>query len=142
MKEKGRRGEIDAEMKSLPQVAAQPKTEVRSHDHKGEEIEGNGADSVFERLAGRVDRVNEVLHAKARALVQKQNGRMQQRHRKSDIAGPIVEPEIVEPMMGPGAIRAIPKRHQHPEQKVQSNDADGYEADIGRKVDDGEAHWR
>jgi len=140
MKEKSHGGGIDAEMKRLPQMPAQPETKVRSDDHEGEEIEGNGTNGVFERLAGRVDRVEKVHDAKPRVFVQKQNGRMQKRYRKSDIARPIVEPEIVEPMVRPGAMRAIPKRHQHPEQKVQSNHANGYEADIGGKVEDGYAH--
>ena len=142
MKEQSGGAEIDAEMERLPQVAAQLKTKVRSNDHEGEEIEGNGANGVFERLAGRVDRVEKVHNAKARVFVQKQYGRMQKRHRKSDIARPIVEPEIVEPMMRPGAMRAVAKSHEHPEQKVQSNHANRYQADIGRKVEDGDAHWR
>jgi hypothetical protein len=140
MKEESGGCEIDAEMERLPQVPPQPNTEVRSDDHKGEEIEGNGANGVFERLAGRVDRVEQVHNAKARVFVQKQNGRMQKRHRKSDIAGPIVEPEIVEPMMRPRALRAVAESHEHPEQKVQSNHANGNKADVGGKVEDGYAH--
>ena len=140
VKEKSGGSEIDAEMKRLPQMAPQPETNVRSDDHEGEEIEGDGADGVFERLAGRVDRVEKVHDAKARVFVQKQNRGMQKRYRKSDIARPIVEPEIVEPTMGPGTVRAIPKRHEHSEEQIQSNHADRNEPDIGGKVEDGEAH--
>ena|SRR5438067_6866327 len=142
MKEKSGGSEVDAEMKRLPQVAAQLETQIRCNDHEGEKIEGNGADGVFKRLAGRVDRVEKVHDAKARVFVQQQNGRMQKRYRECDIARPIVEPEVVEPAMRPGAVRAIPKRHEHPEEQIQSNHADRNEPDIGGKVEDSHAHWR
>lgn len=142
MKEKSHGGEIDAEMKRLPQMPAQPETKVRSDDHEGEEIEGNGTNGVFERLAGRVDRVEKVHDAKPRVFVQKQNGRMQKRYRKSDIARPIVDAEVVEPAMGPGAMRAVAEGHEHAEQHVQRDRPNSDEADIGRKVEDGEAHGR
>ena len=60
MKEKSGRREINAEMKRLPKMAAQPKAKIRSDHHEGEEIESDGADRVFEWLAGRVNRVDEV----------------------------------------------------------------------------------
>src|SRR5213082_179276 len=63
MKEKSGGGEIDAEMERLPHVAAQLETQIRRNDNEGKEIEGNGADSVFKRLAGRVDRVEKVQDA-------------------------------------------------------------------------------
>lgn len=80
MKEKSGSREIDAEMKRLPKVAAQPKAKVRSEDYESEEIEGNGPNRVFERLAGGVDWIDEVQDAKAWVLVQQQDGRMQERH--------------------------------------------------------------
>lgn len=113
MKEKSGSGEINAEVKSLPKMAAQPKANIRSDDHKGEEVKGNSADRVFKRLAGRVDRVDEVAYAKARVFVQKQDGRMQQRYRETNVTRPIVQPKIIEPVMRPGAMRAVTKRHEH-----------------------------
>jgi hypothetical protein len=141
MKEKSGGCEIDAEMEGLPQVAAQSKTQVGSYDNECEKVERYGANGVFERLAGRVDRVEKVHEAKARVFVEKKDGRMQKRDGKSDVARPIVEPEIVEPMMRPGAMRAIPKRHEHPEKEVHSDCTYSDEADISGKVENADAHW-
>jgi len=96
-------GEINAEMKGFPKVAAEAKTEIGSNDNESQEVECDGANRVFERLAGRVDGVDEVGKAKARVLVDEQDGRMQDRQRESDVARPIVEAEVVESAMGPGA---------------------------------------
>src|SRR5689334_6506665 len=70
MKEKSGRCEVDAEVKRLPHMASQLETQIRSNDNEGEEVEGNGADRVFKRLAGRVDRVEKVQDPKARVFVQ------------------------------------------------------------------------
>lgn len=78
MKEHGPGSEINTEVEGLPKVAAQPKTQVRRNDHEGEDVEGNGADGVLNRLAGGVDRVDKVYDAEARVFVQKQNGRVQE----------------------------------------------------------------
>lgn len=77
MKEKSGGGEIDAEVKRLPEMAAQPKTQVGSHDNECEKAERYGANGVFERLAGRIDRVDEIHQAKPRVFVKKKDGRMQ-----------------------------------------------------------------
>ncbi len=60
MEEESRGGEIDAEMERLPKMAAQPEPKIGSDDHEREEIESDGADRVFKRLARRMNRVNEV----------------------------------------------------------------------------------
>jgi hypothetical protein len=130
-------GEIDAEMEGFPKVAAEAKTEIRGNDNEGQEVECDGANRVFQRLAGRVDGVDEVQKAKVRVFVDEQDGGMQERNRESDVAGPIVEAEVVESAMGPGAVRAIPKGHEHSEKQVQRDRADGQEPDVGREVEDG-----
>src|SRR6266480_37995 len=142
VKEKSGGSEIDAEVERLPQVAAQPKTQIRSNDHEGEEVESDGADGVFERLAGGIDGIDEIHQAKARVFVQKQNGRVQERQRQGDIAGPVVQAEIVESAMRPRAVGAVAESHEHSEQEVQGNRADRNEADISGKVEDAHAHWR
>ena len=77
VKEKSRRGEINSEVERLPKMAAQPEPKIRSDNHEGDEIEGNGADGVFKRLAGRMDGINEIQEPKPWVLVEKQNGWMQ-----------------------------------------------------------------
>ena len=141
MKEKGHSGEINGEMKSLPKMAAQPKSDGRSDDHKSEEIEGNGANSVFQWLAGGMNRICEIQEAKPRVSIEKQDGWMQKRHRESDIARPIVQAKIIEPAMGPRPMRTIPKGHEHSEEKIQGDHAHSHEPDVGGKVEDGDAHW-
>ena len=70
-------GEIDAEMEGFPKVAAEAKTEIRSNHNEGQEVERDGANRVFKRLAGRVDRVDEVHKPKTWVFVAQQDGRMQ-----------------------------------------------------------------
>ena len=81
--------------------------------------------------------VEKIQQAKARAFVQKPDGRMQKRDGKRDIAGPVVKAEVVEPAMRPGAMRAISKGHEHSEKQVQGDRANGHEANLGRRVEDG-----
>jgi len=70
-------------------VAAEAKTEIRGNDNEGQEVECDGANRVFQRLAGRVDGVDEVQKAKVRVFVDEQDGGMQERNRESDVAGPM-----------------------------------------------------
>ena len=140
VEEKSGRSEINAEMERLPKMAAQPKAKIRSDHHEAQETKGYRANGVFERLARRTDRVDKIQESKPRVLVQKQNGRMQKRHRKSDVARPVMESKIIEPPMRPRTMRAIAKRHQHPEKEVQSNRSNSHKADISRKVENGDAH--
>jgi ribosomal protein S28E/S33 len=87
-----------------------------------------------------MNRVDEVYQAKLRTFVERQNGRVQQRNRQSNVAGPVVQAEIIESAMRPRTMRAIPKRHEHPEKEIQCNCANGHKSDVGRKVEDGYAH--
>jgi hypothetical protein len=53
-------GEIDAEVKGLPKPAAQSKTQIGSNNHESQEIQRDSTNGVLQRLAGRVDWVDEV----------------------------------------------------------------------------------
>src|SRR5207244_11750284 len=100
-------------MEGFPKVAAEAKTEIRGNDNEGQEVECDGANRVFQRLAGRVDGVDEVQKAKVRVFVDEQDGGMQERNRESDVAGPIVEAEVVESTKGQGAMRVYTKGRDH-----------------------------
>lgn len=63
-------GEIDAEMEGFPKEAAEAKTEIRSNHNEGQEVERDGANRVFQRLAGRVRRVDEVHKPKTWVFVE------------------------------------------------------------------------
>src|SRR2546429_1928521 len=45
-------------------------------------------------------------------------------------------------MMRPRAVGAVAEGHEQSEEHVEGDGADGREADVGRKVQDGEAHWQ
>src|SRR5436853_7923423 len=99
-------------MEGFPKVAAEAKTEIRGNDNEGQEVECDGANRVFQRLAGGVDGVDEVQKANARVCVDEQDGGMQERKRESGVGGPVVEAEVVESTMGPGAVRSMPNGHE------------------------------
>ena len=63
-------GEIDAEMEGFPKVAAEANAEIRSNHNEDEEVERDGANRVFQRLAGRVRRVDEVHEPKTWVFVE------------------------------------------------------------------------
>jgi len=44
--------------------------------------------------------------------------------------------------MRPRAVGAVAEGHEQSEEHVEGDGADGREADVGRKVQDGEAHWQ
>jgi general secretion pathway protein G len=142
MEEQGGGGEVDGEMKGFPKAAAQSKAPIRSKHYQSQEIEGDGADGVFQRLAGRMDRVEEIHEAKARVFVQQQDGRMQKRNGKSDIAGPVVQAEVVEPAMWPGTMGAVAEGHEDAQERVQRDGADAHKAEVGRDIEDSYAHGR
>lgn len=137
VKEQRGGGEIDAEMEGFPKVAAQAKAEKGSNDNEGQEVERDGTNRVFQRLAGRVDGVGQVQKTKARIPVDEQDRWMQERQRESHVAGPIVEAEVVEAVMRPAAMGAVAKGHEHSEEQVQHDRANGHQADVGREVEDG-----
>src|SRR5262245_31836494 len=71
VKENSSSSEIDAEMERLPQMAAEPQPQIRGNHNEGKEIERNSANGVFERLAGRVHRTDEIEQAKPRVFIEK-----------------------------------------------------------------------
>ena len=86
--------------------------------------------------------VDEVEEAEARIFVEEQNHRVKNCNRQRNVAGPIVNPEIIKPVMRPGTVWTVTKGHEHSQQYVQRNGTDGHEAGIGREIKNGHAHWR
>jgi len=76
MPKKGSGCEVNGEMERLPKKAAKTKAHIGSDHDKREQVEGDGADGVIERLGGRVDGVDEIEDAEARSLVEEENGGM------------------------------------------------------------------
>jgi len=58
--EEGGGGEVDREVEGFPGAAAELDAEVGSDDDEGEEVEGDGADGVFERLLRGVEGIEDV----------------------------------------------------------------------------------
>src|SRR5690348_2872809 len=136
MKEKRGCREVDAEVERLPETAAHAQAKVGSDDDESQQAERGGADGVFQRLARRMDGIEQVQKTKARLLVEKQDRRVGEREGKRGIAGPIVQTKIIEAAMGPGAVGTVAKSQEHAENEVQSDGADRGQSNVGGKVED------
>lgn len=123
--------EVDGEVEGFPGTAAELNPEIRGDDHNGDDVKSDRTDTVFERLLRRVNGTNKIDDAKMRRLVEEKNNRVNDGEKKRDIAGPIVEAEIVEAAMRPGADRAVTKGHHHAEKHIDGESANGDEAEIG-----------
>lgn len=53
-----------------------------------------------------------------------------------------MQSEIVETAMRPGAVRAVAEGHEHSQEEVQRNGANSSESNVGREVEDCDAHWQ
>lgn len=145
--EEGDGAEVDGEVERFPEAAAELNAEIGSEDHEGDDVEGDGADGVFERLLRRMDGINDIEDAKFWRLVEEQNYGVENREGQGKIAGPVVQLEIIETAMGPVAYRAVTEDHQHAEEHVDGDGADSDETEIGGEVEDGNGHretaeWR
>ena len=70
--EEGGGGEIDGEVEGFPCAAAELDAEVGGDDDEGEDVEGDGADGVFEGLLRGMDGVDEIEDAEFWSFVQEQ----------------------------------------------------------------------
>src|SRR5258705_3131158 len=129
-------------MERLPKMAAKTKAHVGSDHDKREQVEGDGADGVVEGLGWRMDRIDEVEDAKGGSFAEEQDHRMEDGNEQRDVAGPVVDAEIIEAVMRPGAMRAVAEGHQQAQQHGQGDGADSGEAYVSREVEDGDAHGR
>jgi len=68
--EEGDGGDVDGEVEGFPEAAAEADAEVGSDDHDGDYVEGDGADGVFEGLAGGVHGVEEIADAELCGFVE------------------------------------------------------------------------
>src|SRR5713226_1183472 len=109
----------------------------------GDYVERDGADGVFEGLAGRVDGVEEIEDAEFRGFVEEKNDGMEDGEGEGDVAGEVVQAEIVEVAVRPLADGAVAEGHQGAEEHVERDGSYGGEADIGGEVQDGNVrgHW-
>lgn len=138
--EKRESAEINSEVKRLPCAAAKLNPKIGSDYHQGHYVKGDGTDAVFQRLLRRTDWIDQVDDAKMWRLVEEKHDGMNDSEEESDIACPIVEPEIVEAAMRPGANRAIAKGHQHAEKRVDRECSDGDKAEICRQIEKSDVH--
>ena len=113
---------------------------VGSDDHERDDVERDGADGVFEGLLRGVDGVEDVEDPKLGGLVEEEREGMEKRDDEGDVAGPIVEAEIVEAVMRPVADGAVAEGHHDAEEHVDGDGGDGGEADVGGEIEDGDVH--
>ena len=88
---------------------------------EGEEVERDGADGVFERLLRGVDGVEDVEDVEFWGFVEEEREGMEERDGEGDVAGPVVEAEIVETVMRPVADGAVAEGHQGAEEDVEGD---------------------
>ena len=124
MVEEGGGGEVDGEVEGFPGAAAELNAEVGSDDDEGEEVEGDGADGVFERLFGGVDGIEDVEDAEFWGFVEEERERVKNGDGQGDVAGPVVEAEIVEAVMRPVAHGAVAEGHHDAEKDVEGDGGD------------------
>ncbi len=135
-------GEVDREVEGFPGAAAELDAEVGCDNDKGEKVESNGADCVFERLLRGVDGVEDVDDAELRRFVEEERQGMKERDGQGNVASPVVKAEIVEAAMRPAADGAVAEGHEDAEEDVDGDGADGGEADVGGEIEGSEVHWR
>ena len=138
MPEESGGGGVDGEVEGFPEVAAESNAEIRSGHNDGDDVEGGGADGVFERLAGGVYGIEQIDHAEFCGLVEEQNDGMDNGEGEGDVAGDIVKAKIIEAAMRPLADGAVAENHERAEEHVEGDGADGGEADVGGEVEDGD----
>lgn len=138
--EEGDGAEIDREVEGLPEMAAEADAEVGSDDHKSDDVQGDSAEGVFEGLLRRADGIEDVNEAELRRLVEEQDERMDEGEEKGEVAGPIVQGEIIEAVMRPGADRAVAEGHHDAEKHIERDEGDGDEAEIGGEIEEGDVH--
>ena len=140
--EEGGGGGVHREVEGFPEAAAEADAEVRGGDHDGDDVEGGGADGVFEWLAGGVNGVEEIDYAEFCGFVEEENDGVDDREGERDVAGNIVEAEIVEAVMRKLADRAVAENHQRAEEHVEGDGANGGQADVSGEIEKGEVHAR
>lgn len=133
--EKSESRSIDHEVEGLPEAASELQTKIGSDDHDGDAIERDRTDRIFERLAGRVNRINYIDDPEASRGRKEKNNGMKERNPEHGVAGPIVDPKNVETPMRPISPRAISHGDQEANCQIRSDEADSNKPNIRRKVD-------
>lgn len=142
MPEESGGGDVHGEVERFPKAATEAHAQIRSDHHDGDDIERDGADGVLERLAGGMNGVEEIEGAEFCALVQEKHDRMENGEGKREVAGDVVQAEIVDVAMRPLAYGAVAKGHQGAEEHVDCDGAYGGEADVGGKIQNSDVHCR
>jgi len=140
MPEEGDGAEVNGEVESFPEMAAEADAEIGRDDEDDEDVQSDGAEGVFERLLRGVDRIDEIDEAEVRGFVEEQHEWVRRGEEEGQIAGPVVEAEVVEAAMGPGALGAVAENHERAEEHVDRDGADGNEAEIGGEVEERDGH--
>jgi len=123
--EEGGSGNVDREVKGFPEAAAESDAKVGGDYYYSDYVEGDGADGVFERLAGGVDGIEEIEDAELGGFVEEKNDGVQDGEGERGVSGKIVQAEIVEAAMGPLANGTVAEDHQGAEEHVEGDSAYG-----------------
>ena len=117
--------DVNGEVKGFPNATAETDAQIRRDNHDRDNIERKCADGVVERLARGVHGVEEIDDAEPCRFVEEQNDGMNNGERESQIAGDVVQAEIIKAAMRPLADGTVTEGHQGAEQHVEGDGSDG-----------------
>ena len=80
-------------------------------------------------------RVNNIQQTETRSRRKQQDDGMQDRSAQQDIAGPIVQPKLIEMPVRPVTHGAGSQRNHQTQQQIHGDQAHGHQADVRGKVD-------
>lgn len=117
-------------VEEFPEMASKLNAVKRSDDDDDEEIEGAGADGVFERLKRGPHWERNVHEAERGAAIQKEGKRMEHGEGEGGVAGPAMNTKNVKAAMRPAAHGAVASENHEADQDVGGGESDGDEADV------------
>lgn len=132
--------EVDGIVERFPKMTAKVDPKAGSHHENRDNIQGNGAERVFEWLLRRMHWIEDVAQPEMRGLNEKEDKRVRSSEEERDIPRPVVKPKIIEAAVRPVADGAIAEDHHSAEEHVDGDGADGDEAQIGAQVEEGHVH--
>lgn len=124
--EQGDGSGIDNEVKRLPQAASESQPEVGGHNDHCKAVQRDGANAVFQRLAGRVYGKKNIPNPETNVRRKQQHGWMDNGRHQQQVPGPVVDAKNIEAMMRPVSPGTVAHGDQRADQKVQRRECNRY----------------
>lgn len=127
---------IDEPVQVAPHGAGHAGSDQRTDQDDHDQIERGGSGGVELGLQVGVQRPEDIRDAEAWGLEEEQDGRMREREHDGEVGRPAMEGEDVDFSVGPESDGAVAQRHQHAQQQVHGDGADGSEAEVGAEIEE------